>query len=276
MVLFKPGVLQGRLRSIASAAERCFDFIFHSRCVGCNKECGAGLCELCLSSLPYNSDPYCFRCGKSLKLFNVAVPLCSECRQHKKRHAFVCARSVLRFEGIAREAVNALKFKRKKTLITVLGSLMCRFLEGEMNVFCSKGNYELTYELEKYEFPPVSTFDAVVPVPVHWVRFYTRGFNQSELLAREVSFCLGLKMLTDVLFKKKNTVSQTRISGSEAVELRKKNVKGTFFVRNNHLLSGKRVLLLDDVFTTGATVNECASVLLSSGAKAVYVLTLAS
>ena len=113
-------------------------------------------------------------------------------------------------------------------------------------------------------------FDLVIPVPLHPQRLRERGFNQALLLAKEVSRRLGIPCRKQVLEKRRPTVPQVRLSGTE----REKGVRGTFFLRKEEEVKEKGILLVDDVYTTGATVNECARVLLAGGAKRVDVFTL--
>jgi ComF family protein len=113
--------------------------------------------------------------------------------------------------------------------------------------------------------------DLIVPVPLHPKRLRWRGFNQSVLLAREVSRAYDLPMNPFILVREKETSPQTQLSEEE----RRKNVRRAFSVRSAESLDGKAVLLVDDVYTSGATVNECSRILVQSGAREVYVLTLA-
>jgi ComF family protein len=116
-----------------------------------------------------------------------------------------------------------------------------------------------------------SAFDLLVPVPLHAGRLRERGFNQSLLLAAEISTTTGIPCEKRLLLKVKSTVPQIHLSGSQ----REKEIKGAFRVSCEDRIQRKTVLLIDDVFTTGATVNECSKVLLASGAQRVDVLTLA-
>ncbi len=115
-----------------------------------------------------------------------------------------------------------------------------------------------------------TSFDLVVPTPLHWRRRLKRGFNQADLLARELSRTTGIPLLR-ALRKTKNTQVQSTLSGPQ----RRRNVKGAFRVKNAASISKKRILLVDDVYTTGATANACAKVLKDAGAQSVAVLTLA-
>jgi len=114
-------------------------------------------------------------------------------------------------------------------------------------------------------------FDLIIPVPLHWKKEFIRGFNQSALIGNYISRKLNKKMVQNVLVKSKNTVSQTELSAEE----RKENVKGSFKVKNCDIIKNKIILLIDDVYTTGATLEECKKILLKRGAKKVIILTVA-
>lgn len=119
----------------------------------------------------------------------------------------------------------------------------------------------------KIKMPEV---DLVLPVPLHKKRLRHRGFNQSALLARHVAKRISIPLITDCLVRVKDTVPQVGLHAKE----RKKNIKNAFEVRNK-CIEAKRLMLIDDVFTTGATVRECSKVLKKAGAKDIYVVTLA-
>ncbi len=121
------------------------------------------------------------------------------------------------------------------------------------------------------EYFSFSNIDILIPVPLHPRRLRERGFNQSLLLARVISRLKKIPLACHLLERVRYTPPQTQLSGSE----REKNVRGAFCLRSNHFLAEKTVLLIDDVFTSGATVNECTRVLKEAGAREVQVLTLA-
>jgi ComF family protein len=113
--------------------------------------------------------------------------------------------------------------------------------------------------------------ELIIPVPLHPKRLRWRGFNQSVLLARQVSRAYALPIDAFILIRDKETLPQTQLSEEE----RRKNVRGAFSVRAGGALKAKTILLVDDVYTSGATVNECSRVLTRAGARKVHVLTLA-
>lgn len=113
--------------------------------------------------------------------------------------------------------------------------------------------------------------DVVIPVPIHRKRMMERGYNQSKLLSRFVAKKLGIKHSARALIKHKNNLMQSTLDE----ESRKKNVISVYNIRSNKTIIGRKVLLIDDIYTTGATVNECAKVLKQNGAKEVIALTIA-
>lgn len=119
----------------------------------------------------------------------------------------------------------------------------------------------------------ISNYDIIIPVPIHKKRFKSRGYNQSELIAREIALRCGKTYYKDVLIKKNNIVAQSSLENK--VE-RVRNIKDAFAVGQNiELVKNKKIAIFDDVFTTGATANECAKVLKENGASFVGVFTIA-
>ena len=113
--------------------------------------------------------------------------------------------------------------------------------------------------------------DVVIPVPLHEKRLRKREFNQSALIAKYLAASQGITVMLDCLVKIRDTMPQVGLSSRE----RRKNIKGAFAINNRPLISGKDIVLVDDVVTTGATVRECSKVLKKAGARNIYVITLA-
>lgn len=121
------------------------------------------------------------------------------------------------------------------------------------------------------EFPELGRADLILPAPISRLRLKERGFNQSEVFARAAGEFLGKSVSSCNLVRLRHSAPQAGLSGRE----RRDNVRGVFRVKNGEELSGKRVLLVDDVFTTGSTADECAAELVSAGASEAMVFTLA-
>lgn len=222
------------------------------RCFVCGQElpmreidfCCSG-CEPLVEASRIGSKK-CERCGRGLSyMYNSTV--CSSCNKHS--YAFDGAISVFYYEGHIKDAVHRMKFSKKPHLAAVFGS----YINGVI---------------------PSMKFDYIVYPPVNRKTFYKRGYNQAELMAQELSKLTGIPVLKNALRKEKQNEVQSRMSGKE----RFRNVSGAFSVsrKAGEKLCGKRLLLLDDVFTTGATVSECAKMLKKQKASFVFVATLAS
>jgi competence protein ComFC len=217
------------------------DFLFPKTCVGCGEE-GQLLCPKCIRSLTRLHPPVCPKCGRP----QASGVLCPSCVTWD--NAIDGIRAPFRFDGTMRDAIHHLKYRNLRILARPLAELMREFLE-------------------RY---PVQA-DVMVPVPLHSRRLRERGYNQSELLARELGRLISLPVHTDALCRTKYTPPQARTT---SVEERRKNVTGSFACRGNSLRD-LRVLLIDDVSTSATTLDTCASALKASGAASVWGLVLA-
>ena len=210
------------------------------RCVGCRQP-GAWLCVECMSRVPRVHSPFCARCGDAV----VAGELCVRCQTSPLQIESI--RSVVYFEGVLREAIHYFKYRGRTVLAEPFGKLMAA-----------------------YWMQHAVLIDVVVPVPLHAARLRERGYNQAALLAREMARQVGLAVNEHVLVRQRATASQVKLDASQ----RKENVRAAFRCLNDGL-DGKRVLLIDDVYTTGATLEACAVALYDGGARSVHALTLA-
>ncbi len=205
----------------------------------------SGICSDCLNRLEYIPLPFCSRCGSPLRGTGSACP---ECRRND--FAFDAGVSAYRYEGLAKQCVHVLKYRRKPRLARPLGERMAEFAG---------------------RFPELRTADIVSCVPLHRAKLKERGFNQARLLAAVIGESLGKKTEFDLLLRKRATTRQSSLDGNE----RRRNVNNAFSCRSRDRVSGRNILLIDDVFTTGSTLHECARVLKKSGAKKIYFLTFA-
>ena len=232
-------------------AERLFPFFLPPQCHCCEKfleEEQQGICSACLSKIHWIEPPFCSVCGIPFASREIENHPCGACMT-KKKH-FTMARALGSYEGSLQEAIHRWKYEGKITLTPFLGKWM-------------------TEGLHRYWNP--DTFDLLIPVPLHKKRLRERGFNQALLLVKELNRRTGIPYRKRVLQKRRLTIPQVNLSGVE----REKEVRGSFHIIGGEELEGKSILLVDDVYTTGATVNECAKVLLTEGAKRVDILTLA-
>lgn len=203
-----------------------------------------GLCPDCEKDIQWILPPHCPRCGQPFPRGSTSH-LCSDCL--RQRLSFDWGRAVAMYQGVLAEAIQRFKYQGEVNLA------------GPLGWFWNKVNLEGL------------TFEAIIPVPLHPSRLRERGFNQSLLLGKTLGKIHHKMVLAGALRRIRNTIPQVQLDHSE----REKNVRGAFAVRNQEEIMDKRVLLVDDVFTTGATVNECARVLKKAGAKEISVLTLA-
>jgi ComF family protein len=216
------------------------DLFYPQRCVGCGVRASDLLCAGCHEALPFIQPPVCRRCGLPTAF---DTPVCEDC---KGRDLFFdAARAPLRYEGVGKEIVHTLKYRGYLAVVPRLsGPMMIRAaLEAGWG-----------------------RFDRIVPIPLHRSRMARRGFNQAAVLAREVAGGLGCGF-EDSLQAVRGTRDQVHLSAAE----RRANVRGAFRARSR---VGGRVLLVDDVLTTGATLSEGARVLREAGADEIYALCL--
>lgn len=295
-------------------AKRVFDFVFPEEegCVLCGKMADlrhaeeiffALICGECLSRIPFVKRPICEVCGRPLRgqaaraavralgypgrdaslIQGVVQPHESlRTSQHKARGGpmdvsgvpgltgtsdsgasgftvckdctgqgrfFVIARAVGTYDGALKELISEFKFYGRRDLAEGLGVLMAREASRERRM---------------------RRCDIIVPVPLHPVRLNERGYNQAELLAREVGACLGIRV-EDSMERVVGSGEQNKLGR----QLRRDHIRGAFSVPYPKNIAGLRVLLADDVITTGNTANECARALLRAGAAEVYVISAA-
>jgi ComF family protein len=230
--------------------------VFPTPCHGCRDLLdihGRGaFCSRCWSAMERMPDRVCARCGwpfPQAASRGAEAPLCQRCRE--TRDQFQVARAALRYRegGMARAAILLGKHGSRRSLIRHLARLLAE--EAPLHL-------------------ALAEWDGLVPVPLHWMRRWQRGFNQAQVLAKAVGRRHGLPVVHGALRRIRPTPPQ---HGDP--EARRANVRDAFSVTVPRRVAGRRLVLVDDVFTTGATANACAKVLLGAGAAAVAVLTLA-
>jgi len=229
------------LPQTATIKRLVLDFLFPRWCIGCGRE-EDFICRSCSQSLPRVDPPVCPRCGKPL----ADGRLCAACRNRPA--AIDGIRAPFRFEGIIREAIHQLKYNNLRALSEPLAGLL--------------GDYYASHDLPG---------EILVPVPVHEKRLRERGYNQSRLLARELAKLIHLPLIDNCLTRRRHALPQTK---TKTAEERRRNVTDAFICRDQRL-KNQRVLLIDDVATSGSTLNACASALKAAGADSVWGLTLA-
>lgn len=205
------------------------------------------ICKLCLEKLSQIPSPICSICG--IPFIGVGNNhFCGNCVANPPD--FNSARGAFIYDGVLRDLIHSFKYNNLSHLRFPLATLMLE-------------NIKDFIELEQPEL--------IIPVPLHSSRLRQRGFNQSVLLGQTISKEIKLPILPDTLIRIRRTNPQVELSGIE----RKINVKGAFAVKYAKKIEGKRILLVDDVMTTGSTMNECAKELKNGGASKVIAVTVA-
>ena len=244
--------------ALADRFDWMLDWLFPPRC----RACGVWLhgrdaeyfCSSCRLSIQLLHHPLCTLCGRPFPDASGDDHPCGACLsrapQFIQARAWACYPREDLTEHPLRRVIQKFKYGRKVSLGKPLGCLLAR---------------------SSKEFVNASRPQIIVPVPLHPKRLRWRGFNQSVLLARQVSRASRVPMDPFLLQRRRATAPQTQLAEGE----RRRNMRGAFALGPDKSVRGKIVLLLDDVYTSGATVDECSRVLNRGGAKAVYVLTLA-
>lgn len=215
------------------------------------------LCPYCLENFTPLPSPCCTKCGEPFKSRSDENHLCSDCITRKKH--FLFARAFAVYDGAVLELIHTYKYKGKTRLAKPMAALL---YDTFIRHFSKAG------------------IDTAIAVPLHEKRLRNRGFNQALLMIRHWNKIVQnntqpanpkITVETGALVRRKNTVTQTGLERTRRI----KNIKNAFAVKSFDQIAGKNVLLVDDVFTTGSTVEECARVLDNAGAAGIYVLTLA-
>ncbi len=254
MVWSQPPLTPNTLRLAAlSVARGVVNAVLPPQCLACDVIVATpgSLCSQCWASAKFITAPQCHLCGVPFSFDFGAGALCGACS--RERPQFDRARAVLRYDDLGRRLVVAFKHGDRTHGAPTFGRWLAR-VGSDL----------------------IADSDMIAPVPLHRLRLLRRRFNQSAMLAQAV--CRSptgqtLQFAPDLLQRRRHTPSQ---AGLNAVQ-RRRNVRNAFAVTRRRVaqLEGRRILLVDDVFTTGATVSECARVLRRAGASAVDVLTLA-
>jgi ComF family protein len=235
--------------SIRQVAKLALDIALPTLCVSCREPVdGEGVCAACWAKLSFIAPPYCPKLGipfvydpgpDMLSMEAIADP-----------PAYARARAAVRFDEVARTLVHALKYQDRTDLAPIMGRWMTRagreLLEGA---------------------------DMLIPVPLHWRRAWHRRYNQSGALARVIADTSGVKLRGDLLARVRATAQQVGLSRAQ----RASNVQGAFEVSRDRRgeVAGRRIILIDDVLTSGATLDACARALLRAKAAQVDVLVFA-
>lgn len=238
------------IKKIAKIKDFFLDLLFPKICLGCQKE-GSYLCHFCLEKIPLTDKFVCPVCGK-ISLYGRT---CKNCQKKIYLNGLITATSYK--NPIVNQAIKLLKYKYVKDLAKPLAKIMIKLIKNSQFLI---NNFS----------QPISSF-LVIPIPLHQKKYLRRGFNQAELLAKEIANEFGLNLKTDLLIKIKKTKDQVDLEK----EKRLVNIKDAFVVKNKKEIKDKIIFIIDDVTTTGSTINEAAKVLKKSGAKEVWGIVIA-
>ena len=231
------------------------DIIYPKTCLACKNKLDKQdenefICGHCWGKIIKNAPPFCNSCGRQLKKNNFAKSICPKCLKAKLH--FDRAFSPCVYDGVIKELIHEFKYNGKVYLGKTLSRLLIDFI--------------VEFDL------PVTYLDCVIPMPLHKTRLREREFNQAQVLSQYIADEFNLAILNDTLLRYRYTKTQTELVLSKRII----NVADSFSVEKPEKISGKNILLIDDVMTTGATSSEAARSLKESGANIVFVLTLAN
>ncbi|MDF2965537.1 MAG: competence protein [Rickettsiaceae bacterium] len=205
------------------------------------------LCSSCWSKYSFITKPYCICCGFPFSFEIEGQLLCGKCI--KSPPYFDKARYLFKYNQDSKKLIHALKYNDQTHLAKIFAKL-------QNNIYSSE----------------ILQYDLIIPVPMHWLKRMFRMYNQASLLAKELGRLTNISVSYDNLVKYRWTKAQSTLKK----DARQKNLQGSFTVREPTLLKGKKVILIDDVLTTGATVKECSKLLKKNGVKDIMVLTIAA
>ncbi len=227
------------------------DIVYPNRCWCCDRllsEPSKGFCTLCEQTVLEQSD-CCARCGTPIaNTHRQSIPHCGPCHYKPKKNLRYCWWAV-EYGGAIQQSIQKMKFGHQWPMAAEFAQLLQPHPQQQ----------QLRLE-----------WDAVIPVPVHWRTRMVRGFNHSTVLARAIASRLHIPVLIGALDKVRHTARQTTLSAKK----RKTNLASVFSVRKPKSIADKRLLLVDDVVTTGATIEACARTLKTANARSVDVWSL--
>ena len=228
-----------------------FNIIFPRRCLSCNTsmpiDSKAMFCFKCSKEYFRNTGAVCEICGKPInENRDITCALCK-----KQKPYYIKNISRYQYRGCIKTAIQNMKFKRRMWISFELGRALSKTVQ------------------EKYSD---INFDMILYVPMTTLNDLLRGFNQSHKIASMISKEIKVPIKHNILYKKTGIKTQSGLNRKQRIE----NVKNAFYIKNSHLIEDKTILIVDDVFTTGCTINACSKLLKKNGALAVYAATVAT
>lgn len=221
--------------------------LFPRRCPVCDrvlKYGGEKICRKCVEKLIYIQEPRCKKCGKQILKFEEEY--CYDCKKHKHLYK----RGIVPFvhTGTIKKSIYGIKYKNKREYVDFYTDEIVRLYKEEIKTW---------------------KCDGIIPVPLYRKKQIKRGYNQAEIIAKGLSEKLGIPMYTDILKRVVNTKPQKELNDIQ----RKKNLENAFIISRN-IVRLQKVILVDDIYTTGSTIDSCARVLMESGILEVYYVSL--
>ncbi len=241
------------LNSLLELKDDVLDLVYPQHCAICQKHLkkqDTDVCENCWNSLVILPDPFCPYCRSFYEPGETKCSFCQSARRTIEDRQISMVRSLGRFDDYYKEIIHRFKYAKKIPLGKKIAQRLGETINGDSDFLQS---------------------DFLIPVPLHKSRYRERGFNQSQIIAEQVSKATGVALLKNALKRKKNTKDQTNLSPQQ----REENVRGAFLVTDPEAVKGKNVILVDDVITTGATLSECARMLKQAGAERIIGMTIA-
>lgn len=231
---------------VTKLLQRTIRLIYPECCPFCDEVTGGEgkICNKCLPKIKYVGNPSCMKCGKPIS--QDEKEYCYDCSV--KQHIFDRGISIFIYSDLVRKSIFRFKYENRKCYAKTYAKLLKK---------------DVIHTLSEWGC------DAIIPVPISRERYKKRGYNQAELLAREISEIINLPVDSSTLCRVKNTKPQKNLEANE----RAKNLENAFKISKN-VVQYKKIILVDDIFTTGNTFDACADVLKKAGVNKIYFISL--
>jgi ComF family protein len=225
------------------------NFLYPPACISCREIMLDDdlLCYACWKKYKFISRPYCACCGYPFKFEMENQALCGKCINSSPYYDHI--RFLFKYDQDSKKLIHALKYNDQTYLAKIFAKLL-------HNIY----------------FEEIIEYDLIIPVPMHWLKRMLRMYNQASLLSIELSKIINIPVAHNNLIKARWTKAQSTLKK----DARQKNLQGSIMVKNTKQLEGKKVILVDDVLTTGATIRECCKLLKKNGVGKILVLTIAA
>lgn len=221
--------------------------LFPRRCLFCERVISESriLCQEHLRSIPFIKEPFCHKCGKSLD--NDEEEFCFDCCQDK--HFFDKGMACFEYKSYVAKSIFRFKYKQSRYLAKGYAEVIYHYLGGRVHIL---------------------KCDMIIGVPISKKKLGIRGYNQSDILAKELALLFNIRWQPNLVIRKKETPPLKSLRRSE----RKKALSGVFTITDKSVVKDKIILIVDDIYTTGSTIDEIAKLLKENGAQKVYFLAL--